>query len=183
MRRTVRPPRRRRAQSALLVCLVALALAVAWRVAHDDGADTDPPEPGSAAAVVTAVVDGDTIKATIGSDRVTVRLLGLDAPETPDGCGARAATDRLRELLPAGTRVALVQDPVSDPVDRYGRLLRYVETGGVDVGARLVAEGLAGVWWPKSEPAPTRGAAYEATEAIAATTGTGSWSSCDQLGR
>ncbi|MBS1860437.1 MAG: thermonuclease family protein [Actinobacteria bacterium] len=43
-----------------------------------------------------------------------------------------------------GRRVRLVSDPGQDPVDAYGRLLRYVQLpGGEDLGAAEVARGLA----------------------------------------
>jgi micrococcal nuclease len=43
-----------------------------------------------------------------------------------------------------GRRVVLVSDPSQDTVDRYGRLLRYVQLPtGKDLGAAEVAAGLA----------------------------------------
>ena len=89
------------------------------------------------------VTDGDTL--VIGS--VSIRLHGIDAPETDQRCGLEgggdwacgaAAADRLAELV-AGREVRCT------PRDRdgYGRLVATCAIGGVDLGAKLVGEGLA----------------------------------------
>ncbi len=55
-------------------------------------------------------------------------MLGLDSPEmSGPECGAPAATKSLKRMLPKGTRVKLLSDTTQRAVDRYGRLLRYVE--------------------------------------------------------
>ncbi len=87
--------------------------------------------------MVTEVVDGDTMTVR-GLGRV--RLVGVDAPER-GACGSDQATARLRGLV-LGRAVSLVPDGRDDR-DRYGRLLRYVEVGGVDAGRELIAAGLA----------------------------------------
>ena len=81
-------------------------------------------------AVVSRVVDGDTIKVITGENEYKVRLIGINAPESvssnkdkncPEG---REASNHLSKVLAPGTIVYLEQD-VSD-TDKYGRLLRYV---------------------------------------------------------
>lgn len=116
-------------------------------------------EPGGyERAVVTRIVDGDTIEARItgrvagpgaGEARVggtyRVRLIGIDTPESVDprrpvecfGKEASAATDALLE----GQRVVLVKDV--EEQDAYDRLLRYVYIGEEMVNARLVINGYA----------------------------------------
>lgn len=79
---------------------------------------------------VTEVVDGDTIRVLRGGEEETLRLIGLDTPETRDPrrpveCYGREASERGRELL-GGRRVRLAGDPSQDAVDRYGRSLVYV---------------------------------------------------------
>jgi micrococcal nuclease len=74
---------------------------------------------------VDRVVDGDTIIV----DRVRVRLIGIDAPESvkpnsPVECYGPESSVELHRLLPAGTRVRL--EPDLDRKDRYGRTLAYV---------------------------------------------------------
>jgi micrococcal nuclease len=90
------------------------------------------------------VSDGDTVALRNGQ---RVRLVQIDTPEVFFGreCYGRAASLRTKTLLPPGTRVRLVPEPVTDRVDQYGRLLRYVVRirDGVNVNIRLVAVGAA----------------------------------------
>ena len=111
-------------------------------------AASSPPRTDGRASVVH-VVDGDTIVVRVDGREETVRLLGIDTPETrkPDSpveCFGPEATARLEALLPEGTTVRLVRDV--EPRDRYDRLLAYVyrDTDGLFVDLVLVAEGYAG---------------------------------------
>jgi endonuclease YncB( thermonuclease family) len=101
--------------------------------------DAAPTTALSGAEVVTVnrVIDGDTIELTDGR---TVRFLGIDTPERGD-CGYSEAGDRLSELLAAGDVTLITAG--GDDTDRYGRILRYVEAGGLDTGAELIATGHA----------------------------------------
>lgn len=79
---------------------------------------------------VVDVVDGDTIKVEVDGERVTVRIIGIDTPETEDPrkpvqCFGREATERAEALL-GGRQVWLRADPTQDEVDRYGRRLAHV---------------------------------------------------------
>lgn len=116
-------------------------------------------EPGGhETAVVTRVVDGDTIEveitgrsegpgaglAQIGSVQ-KVRLIGIDTPEsvrpgTPVECFGKEASAAAKALL-GGREVVLVKDV--EETDRYDRLLRYVYIGGEMANARLVINGYA----------------------------------------
>ena len=78
--------------------------------------------------LVTKVIDGDTIEVLINNQKVRVRLIGVDTPETvdpnrPNGCFGKEASEITKQLL-TGKKVFLEKD-VSE-TDRYGRLLRYV---------------------------------------------------------
>jgi micrococcal nuclease len=96
---------------------------------------------GTSRYVVARVADGDTLTLTSGS---RVRLLQIDSPEVGTGeCYARGARGELLRLAPVGSRVALEADPALDRVDRYGRLLRYVKHGTLDVNLELVRRGAA----------------------------------------
>ncbi len=98
---------------------------------------------------VARVIDGDTIDLASGA---RVRLLQIDTPEPGTGeCYSRAAGRELRRLLPVGTGVVLEADPRLDRVDAYGRLLRYVRRGGVNVNLQLVRRGAATVWFYRGE--------------------------------
>jgi len=75
--------------------------------------------------LVTEVIDGDTIRV---NSSLTVRLLGIDTPETVDprrpvGCFGKEASNETKELLSG--RGVILQKDVSE-VDKYKRLLRYV---------------------------------------------------------
>ncbi|WP_341927309.1 thermonuclease family protein [Nocardioides psychrotolerans] len=139
-----------------------------------------PPAKRQGARIVR-VVDGDTVVArlTRTGRQVTVRLLGIDTPEVFGGveCGGRAASRTTKHLLPRRTRVTLVSDPTQDLRDRYGRLLRYVMKGGVDVGQRLVRRGHARVYVFDDHPF-RRVKAYRAAARKARAADLGLWGSC-----
>jgi endonuclease YncB( thermonuclease family) len=101
---------------------------------------------------VSRVIDGDTIELGNGQ---RVRLVQIDTPEVYNGyeCYGQEASTIAKHLLPAGTHVLLQLEPASDPVDRYGRLLRYVINArdGVNVNLRLVAVGAAAPWFYDGE--------------------------------
>ena len=99
-------------------------------------------------AIVTHVVDGDTIDVARDGRRVTVRLIGIDTPETkrpdtPVECFGPEAHAQLDRLLPAGTAVLLEQD--REPTDRYGRELAYVRRRADEhfVNLAMVEDGFA----------------------------------------
>ncbi|MDO9498073.1 MAG: thermonuclease family protein, partial [Nocardioides sp.] len=75
-------------------------------------------------------------------------ILGIDTPEVFGGkeCGGPAASRAAKRMLPRGTRVLLVSDRSQDLKDRYGRLLRYVQKGRMDVGRNQLKQGHATVY-------------------------------------
>ena len=100
---------------------------------------------GLTQAIVTRVVDGDTIVVSIGGEEFRVRYIGIDTPETVDprrpvGCFGLEASERNSGLVD-GMTVGLERD-VSE-IDVFGRLLRYVWIGDQMVNATLVEEGYA----------------------------------------
>lgn len=124
---------------------------------------------GGDSASVVEVVDGDTIEVAVARDRETVRLIGINAPERGE-CLADEASGWVRDRV-GGREVALVADE-SDR-DRYGRLLRYVEVDGADVGAELVRAGLALA--RRYPPDTARADEYEAVQQAAEDAGAGMW--------
>ena len=106
-----------------------------------------PADPG--AATVVEVVDGDTVVVDIGGRQETLRLIGVDTPETvdpdqPPECFGAEASAHTKELLPVGTAVRLTRDV--EARDRYDRLLVYLERAedGLFVNLDLVAGGWSG---------------------------------------
>jgi endonuclease YncB( thermonuclease family) len=99
-------------------------------------------------ARVAKVADGDTIDVRLKGRRDTVRLIGIDTPEVYFGaeCGGAQASASMHHLLKPGDRVRLIRDRSQANRDRYGRLLRYVQAGGRDVGRAQVRRGWASVY-------------------------------------
>lgn len=121
-------------------------------------AEPSRPSGDTTPAVVTRVIDGDTIVVSTDTHpALTVRLLGIDTPEvrkphTPvQPCGPQAS-ERTRALAPAGTAVRLEYDPTQDHTDRYGRALAYVWIGDVMLNHTLVAEGWARTYVYNHQP-------------------------------
>lgn len=101
--------------------------------------------PGLTSAMVTRVVDGDTIEVEIGGREFTLRYIGINTPETVDPrrpveCFGQESSDFNKQLV-LGKSVGLEKD-VSE-TDAFGRLLRYVWLNGEMVNATLVREGYA----------------------------------------
>lgn len=97
-------------------------------------------------ATVLKVVDGDTIDVQRAGERVRVRLLNIDTPETKapgqavECLGPQASAFTAR-LLPPGTRVTLRYDRVR--YDQYGRTLAGVFVGERLINREIAAAGLA----------------------------------------
>jgi micrococcal nuclease len=89
-----------------------------------------PQEPTSTVYFVTRVVDGDTIVVSGNGATTTVRLIGIDTPETvkphtPVQCYGPEASKKAKEML-TGIFVHIETDPTQDTYDKYHRLLAYV---------------------------------------------------------
>lgn len=134
---------------ALVVLLVTAASLVGWRLGNDHRV-------AARLVVVESVLDGDTIvvreSGPVGvrgsvpeGRRSTVRLLGVDTPEThhpdkPVQCfGPEASAYTERQLL--GRTVRLEYDV--ERRDRYGRELAHVIIDGTRFGDTLLRLGFA----------------------------------------
>ena len=153
-----------------------------------DGGGGDTPVPFSPAVPevqrergrVIRVLDGDTVKVRLRSGaRVYVRLLGIDTPEVYGGreCYGAEASAAATRMLPDGTQVQLTSDPSQDLKDRYGRLLRYVAKGRIDVNRRLVLRGHARVYVYDHTPF-RRTESYRAAQSFARSRSLGLWGAC-----
>jgi micrococcal nuclease len=94
---------------------------------------------GAPASTIASVSDGDTLRLTNGQ---RIRLVQIDAPEAGE-CYSREARAELLRMAPIGSGIAVESDPALDQVDRYGRLLRYVRRGSLNVNVELVRRGAA----------------------------------------
>lgn len=95
---------------------------------------------------VTHVADGDTIDVDMNGKTETIRMIGVDTPESvkPNSavqCYGREASDFTKKNL-SGQSVRLEADPAGDNRDRYDRLLRYVYLqDGTLWNQKLITEG------------------------------------------
>ncbi len=168
--------------SLLLFAIVALLIVRPWEDAGEDEG------PMATVALVTRVVDGDTVEARIGGEVEDVRLIGVDTPETvtpgaPVECGGPQASRFAHGLLD-GKRVRLVFG--EERRDDYGRLLAYAYLDPAleahtaprlrFVNAMLVRRGLARTLTipPNDRFAPL----FRRLELRAARTGRGLWGAC-----
>lgn len=129
---------------------------------------------------IIRVIDGDTVEVRLNTGRkADVRVLGIDTPEVYGGteCWGPQASKATKQMLPRGTRVALTSDSTQTAKDRYGRLLRYVQKGKVDVGRRLVLRGHAEVYVYGGK-AFKRVRAYRGAQAQARSADRGLWGAC-----
>lgn len=138
---------------------------------------------------ISAVVDGDTVK--LASTGGSVRILGIDTPETKDPrkpvqCGGPEASEFAKQTLPVGTPVRLEFEPGAteqQKVDKYNRLLAYVEyrengTGDwLDYSVEAARAGHARHYVYGRKPV-SRHVEIEAAEAEARTARRGLWGSC-----
>ena len=93
--------------------------------------------PGLTPAIVTRVVDGDTIRVEIDGEEYRVRYIGIDTPETVDprrpvGCFGEEASERNRQLVEGRRRPR--EGRLGDR--HFDRLLRYVWVEDRMVNAR-----------------------------------------------
>ena len=180
-----------------LIPIVVLVAVVAGAVLYGSRGSDPPGVRGRAAAAgaggparIVRVVDGDTLKVRLADGRrKTVRVLQIDTPEvkkpdTPIECGGPQASAAMRRLaLDSGGRgraVTLVPDPSQDAVDRYGRVLAYVDLAapaGRDPGGTLVAQGWAKVYVFRDPGART--SAYRRAAKQARSAGLGVYGLCD----
>lgn len=102
----------------------------------------------SGRARIVSVTDGDTIDVRVHHRSWSVRLIGIDTPEVYGHveCGGPQASHSMKRMLDRGDRVRLIRDRSQSGRDRYGRLLRYVQRRGRDVGKRQIRKGWARVY-------------------------------------
>ena len=117
-----------RSTAAVVLVAAAAATAACGTAPPTSGHGTAAPTP--ARYRVLRVVDGDTLHVAIHGRDTTLRLIGLDTPETKDPrkpvqCYGPAASKQAHKLLD-GQQIRLSYDPSQGRTDRYGRSLAYV---------------------------------------------------------
>ena len=91
------------------------------------------------AATVVSVGDGDTIRVSEGSRRITVRLACIDAPETSQRPWGARSKALLKQLTPVGSDVSLRLQTT----DRYGRAVAELLNRRGNVNQLMVEGGQA----------------------------------------
>jgi len=135
---------------------------------------------------VDRVVDGDTLHVTVEGNDVTVRLIGINTPETvkPDSpveCFGPESSEFAKRTL-SGRTVTLEFDASQGMTDQYDRTLAYVwleEPGGALslFNLQLVAGGFAYERQYGSVPYSWKGE-FDAAEETARATEAGLWGAC-----
>ncbi len=111
------------------------AAALACGIALSSGAW--PQEDPVIAAVVTSVIDGDTIKVQLGDGPALVRLANIDAPESIQSGGGAATRALHNRILGKDVSLHIVNR------DRDRRLVATVYLGDDNVNAWMVKQGHA----------------------------------------
>ena len=155
----------------VVVAILAAASLGGWRLGQARHAAT-------AEWTVIRVVDGDTIDVARGGDTDTIRLLGINTPEThhptkPVECFGPEAAAFTEEHL-AGRSVQLEDD--IEGRDRYGRRLAYVVVDGERFNDELLRRGYARLLVIEPNHAHARTMLREELDAKRA--GRGLWREC-----
>lgn len=137
---------------AIATVLIFLAIIGVWAYNPDNGNNSEITEDSiyKGPYEVVKVVDGDTIKLLIDGETTTVRLIGIDTPESvhpdksknvPEGT---LASDHTKEL--AEDKFVYIEYG-EEPHDRYNRVLAYVYIDeNTMLNAQILEDGYAEVY-------------------------------------
>jgi len=145
-----------------VVVAIAAGLLVGCAPGSTSGAAPSATPTVESQITFASVVDGDTIETSAG----TVRIIGIDAPES-GACGYPEASALVSSLLSPGDPTILTLPEGENEADQYGRILRYVDTAqGVDIGLSLLTAGLAVARYDSTDgyPAHPRESDYHAAQ-------------------
>jgi len=97
---------------------------------------------------VIKVVDGDTLSVSMDGQKETLRLIGIDTPETvhptkPVECFGVEASNKAKEVL-TGQSIRIEQESSQGIYDKYDRLLAYIFLkDGTNFNKMMIEEGYA----------------------------------------
>ena len=162
-------------------CVAVLFLLATSFVASSCASQPRIDADGRLRGTVVRVVDGDTVKVRLGSHTETIRLIGVNTPETKHPtkgveCWGPEASAHTHLMLPAGTEEFVVRD--EEARDKYGRLLAYVTRvqDNLFVNLDLAAGGWADTL--AIEPNTAYAEAFSNAVAIAQQQHLGLWAHC-----
>ncbi|MFM8663016.1 MAG: thermonuclease family protein [Acidimicrobiaceae bacterium] len=133
-------------------------------------------------ATIESVIDGDTIVLRVQNQTETVRLLGVDTPETvhpskPIECYGPEASAFTKATLAKGSTVKLLRDV--EPRDRFQRLLVYLFLAdGTLFNQLLIDRGFARTL--SIEPNTAFASQFATHESNAKDRRVGLWQSCER---
>lgn len=128
----------------------------------------------SAYVQVARIGDGDTLTTSTGEK---VRFLQIDTPEiSPAECYGAEAHKALISLI-GKAAITLESDSVSDDKDQFGRSLRYVKVGKLNLNLKLVQIGAATPYFYQGEKGKYATQLLKAAESAKARK-IGLWKSC-----
>ncbi len=172
-----------------IACIVAISATCSSRADSGDVAPIQVNNSGGNSTAVSEltiarvvdVVDGDTVVLRINNHNETVRLIGIDTPETvhptkPVECFGPEASAYLGSLLPEGTAVRVSRDV--EARDYYDRLLLYLfrESDDLFVNQHMVETGHA-IAYP-FEPNTTFARTFATLSNNARVAKVGLWGTC-----
>jgi endonuclease YncB( thermonuclease family) len=128
-------------------------------------------------------VDGDTIVVDMNGRAETIRMIGVDTPEThkpntPVQCYGPEASGYTKSLI-GNNSVRLQADPLDTNRDRYDRLLRYVFLpDGTLIESKLIGDGygFAYTQFPFQKKDQ-----FKSLEQAAKQAGKGLWTACQVM--
>lgn len=103
-----------------------------------------------------AIIDGDSIEADCQQQLVSIRILGIDAPELGQTPWGQRSKDYLASLLPTSLQLKI------SGKDRYQRYLANILVDGRDIAIDLLDGGYAVVYNQYKPPAHYRQAMHSA---------------------
>jgi len=155
----------------LLFAAISLLFAAAAPSSFAQG--NAPVEPGQTfTARIVEVTDGDTydVRRSIGGT-VTIRLHGVDTPESAQPYGTAATRKARRYIGGKNVRVSV------EEIGRYGRAVARIEVQGGDLGAMLIRGGYG---WHYRQYAPNA-TEYARLQRQARRAGRGLWSQANPV--
>lgn len=170
----------RRTSSALVTLLVAGLVALGQHYGWFNAAVHQAAQNQPGLYSIDHFIDGDTVAVKMGDTTESVRMIGVDTPEThkpnsPVQCYGPAAAAYTKTLI-GSSQVRLQADPKSQNRDRYNRLLRYIYLpDGRLVEQELIANGYGFAY---TQFPFTKSADFVAAEDAAKAAGKGLWGNC-----
>ncbi|WGX99219.1 excalibur calcium-binding domain-containing protein [Nocardioides sp. L-11A] len=127
---------------------------------------------------VVKVIDGDTVRVRLPSGRrPLVEVMGFAAPFKAGHCGVAESKATLSSLLPKGAKIVLTSDPSQPDKIIDGRLFRYIDKGGKDIGKLMLKKGWVSLYFHKGKKFK-RVKAYRKAQQQAQAHARGAWGPC-----